>query len=154
MANSTTIIRNVTLNYAKVHKSSVNQYGKDVFDIQLEFTKDRIAEMSEFGKVRESKLNDGMFCINLTRPAKNSKGQKNSIRIVDAEKNNIKAEIGNGSTGNVMAYSYDWNFGGKSGRKTVLIAVQVMNLVAYTPTEDFDVVISEGETTGEAATDF
>ena len=95
-----------------------------------------------------------MFCLNLTRPSKSSKGQKNAIRVVDSEKKNIKTEIGNGSTGNVMAYSYDWSFGGKSGRKTVLIAVQVTNLVAYTPTEDFDVLATEGNTVGEASTDF
>ena len=154
MANTTSIIRNVTLNYAKVHKSQVDSYGKDIFDIQIEFPKDRITEMSQYGKIRESKLNEGMFCLNLARPAKNSKGQKNSIRVVDSEKRNTKAEIGNGSIGNVMAYSYDWNFGGKSGRKTVLIAVQVTNLVAYTPTEDFDVLATEGNTVSEASTDF
>ena len=154
MANSTSIIRNVTLNYAKVHKSQVNEYGKDIFDIQLEFNKDRIGEMSQYGKIRESKLNEGMFCLNVTRPAKNSKGTKNTIRVVDSEKNNLKAEIGNGSTGNVMVYSYDWNFAGKSGRKTVLIAVQVMELVAYTPTEDFDVMVTEADTTAAPSTDF
>jgi hypothetical protein len=152
MPNTTSIIRNVTLNYAKVHKSQVNPYGKDIFDIQLEFEKDRIAEMSEFGKVRE--LPNGNFAINLSRPAKNNKGQKNSIRVVDAEKKNIKADIGNGSTGNVMAYSYDWEFAGNTGRKTVLIAVQVTDLVAYTPTEDFDVLASEGDAAGEAVQDF
>ena len=152
MANSTQIIRNVTLNYAKVHKSQVNGYGKDIFDIQLEFGKERTDKMSAYGKVRP--LPNGNFAINLSRPAKNGKGQKNSIRVVDNEKKNIKTEIGNGSVGNVMSYSYDWEFAGKSGRKTVLIAVQVTDLQAYTPTEDFDVMVTEGETTGEAATDF
>jgi len=144
MPNSTTILRNVTLNYAKVYKPQTNQYGKEIFDIQLEFDKKRVKEMSEFGKVRD--LPNGNFAINITRPSKNSKGQKNSIRVVDGEKNSMKADIGNGSIGNVMVYSYDWEFGGKSGRKTVLIAVQVTDLVAYTPTEDFDVMASEDNT--------
>ena len=49
MANSTQIIRNVNLNYAKVHKAVKNDYDKVLFDIQIEFTKDRIAEMSQYG---------------------------------------------------------------------------------------------------------
>ena len=154
MANSTQIIRNVNLNYAKVHKAVKNDYDKVLFDIQIEFTKDRIAEMSQFGNVRESKLNEGMFCLNLTRPEKNKEGKKNAIRVVDNEKNPIKADIGNGSVGNVMVYSYDWNFGGKSGRKSILIAVQVTNLVAYTPMEDFDVMVTEDTTEAAPASDF
>lgn len=145
MSNKSTIIRDVTLNYAKVYKPQENRFGKVVFDIQLEFGKDRIEEMSEFGKVRQ--LDNGNFCINLDRPERNSKGQKNKIRVVDSEKNNITDGIGNGSKGNVIAYSYDWQKGGTSGRKTVLIAVQVLDLVPYSEENaiDFDIVIGEGD---------
>jgi hypothetical protein len=154
MANSTTIIRNVNLNYAKVHKAVKNDYDKVLFDIQVEFTKDRISEMSQYGNVRKSKLNEGMFCLNLTRPEKNKEGKKNAIRVVDNEKNPIKADIGNGSVGNVMVYSYDWSFGGKSGRKSVLIAVQVSTLVPYTPIEDFDVMVTEDTIEAAPVSDF
>jgi len=145
MSNKTTIIRNVTLNYAKVYKSEVNPYGKDIFDLQLEFGKDRVEEMSEFGKVRN--LPNGNFAINVSRPSKNSKGQKNKIRVVNSEKNDITDGIGNGSTGNVMVYSYDWSVAGKSGRKTILIGLQVMDLKPYNPEEtiDFDLVVSEDD---------
>ena len=153
-SNTTKIVRNVNLNYAKVHKAIENDYGKVIFDLQVEFPKERMAEMSEFGNVRESKLNPGMFCLNITRPEKNKDGKKNTIRVLDSEKNPLKADIGNGSVGNIMVYSFDWKFGGKSGRKTILLGVQVTDLVKYTPVEDFDIVASEGETTGEAALDF
>jgi hypothetical protein len=150
MANSTTILRNATLNYAKVYKPEMNPFGKEVFDIQLEFTKDRIDEFSPYGKVRQ--LSNGNFAININRPAVNGKGQRNSIRVVDSEKNSIDAPIGNGSTGNVMVYTYDWNVGGRSGTKSVLIAVQVTDLVEYNPESsmDFDLVVSEGNTTAPA----
>jgi len=154
MSNSTTIIRNVTLNFAKVYKSEVNPFGKDQFDVQLEFGKDRVAEMATYGKVRP--LPNGNFAINLSRPAKNGKGQKNKIRVVDSEKNDMTDGIGNGSIGNVMAYSYDWNVAGKSGRKTILIAIQVMDLKEYNPeaTVDFDLVVNEGNTQAAPANDF
>ena len=154
MSNSTTIIRDVTLNYAKVYKSEVNPFGKDQFDIQLEFGKDRVEEMTAFGKVRP--LPNGNFALNVSRPAKNNKGQKNKIRVVDSEKNDMTDGIGNGSVGNVMVYSYDWNVAGKSGRKTILIAIQVTNLVEYNPDTaiDFDLIVSEGNSEAVASEDF
>jgi len=154
MANSTNIIRNVTLNYAKVYKSEVNPFGKDQFDIQLEFGKERAAEMAEYGKIRP--LPNGNLAINISRPAKNNKGQKAKIGVVDAEKNEMTAGIGNGSKGNVMVYSYDWNVAGKSGRKTILLKVQVTDLVEYNPEAamDFDVLVSEGDAQGTPAQDF
>lgn len=143
MSNTTTILRNVTLNYAKVYKAETNPFGKEVFDIQLEFTKDRIDEFAPYGKVRQ--LSNGNFAINVNRPAVNNKGQQNTIRVVNNEKATITDPIGNGSTGNVMVYSYDWSTGGRSGRKSVLIAVQVTDLVAYNPeaSVDFDLVVGE-----------
>ena len=154
MSNTTTILRDLTLNYAKVYKSEVNPFGKDQFDIQLEFGKERVEEMSAFGKVRP--LPNGNFALNVARPAKNNKGQKNKIRVVDSEKNDMTDGIGNGSVGNVMVYSYDWNVAGKSGRKTILIAVQVTNLVEYNPDTavDFDLIVSEGTSEAVAAEDF
>lgn len=150
MSNTTTILRNVTLNYAKVYKAETNPFGKEVFDIQLEFTKDRIDEFAPYGKVRQ--LSNGNFAINVNRPAVNNKGQQNTIRVVNNEKATITDPIGNGSTGNVMVYSYDWSTGGRSGRKSVLIAVQVTDLVAYNPeaSVDFDLVVGENNTQSPA----
>ena len=154
MPNSTNIIRNVTLNYAKVYKSEVNPFGKDQFDIQIEFDKSRSDEMSQYGKIRA--LPNGNMALNVSRPAKNGKGQKAKIRVIDGEKNDMTDGIGNGSKGNVMVYSYDWNVAGKSGRKTILIAVQVTDLVEYNPdaSVDFDLVVSDGTSQTVAAEDF
>ena len=144
MTKQTSIIRDVKLNYAKVYTAEMNPFGKEQFDIQLEFGKDRIDEMTPFGKVRQ--LPNGNFALNINRPAVNNKGQKNSIRVVNNEKATITEPIGNGSTGNLIVYSYDWSTAGRSGRKTILIAVQVTDLVAYNPeaSVDFDLVIGEG----------
>jgi len=150
MANSTTILRDVTLNYAKVYKAETNPFGKEVFDIQLEFTKDRIDEFTKYGKIRQ--LSNGNFAININRPAVNNKGQQNTIRVVNNEKATITDPIGNGSKGNVMVYTYDWNVGGRNGTKSVLIAVQITDLVEYNPESnvDFDLVVSEDTTTTPA----
>jgi len=144
MNKQTSIIRDVKLNYAKVYTAEMNPFGKEQFDIQIEFGKDRIDEMTAYGKVRQ--LPNGNFALNINRPAVNNKGQKNSIRVVNNEKAPLSDPIGNGSTGNLIVYSYDWSTAGRSGRKTILIAVQVTNLIEYNPETsiDFDLVVGEG----------
>jgi len=137
--NKTSVIRNVNFYYAKLDKP-VSPFGTEIYDLQVRFPKERIQEMSAFGKVRE--VEDGNFAINVTRKAKNAKGQKTPVRIVDTNKAPVKDLIGNGSEGNIIVYQYDWNVSGRSGTKTILIAIQVTNLIKYIPqTEvDFDIL--------------
>ena len=58
--------------------------------------------------------------------------------------------IGNGSTVNVKALPFDWNYAGKTGRSADLTAVQVVDLIEYG--NDFDVV-DGGYINTEAAND-
>jgi len=140
IANKSSVIRNVNFYYAKLDKAVVNPFGKEQYDIQLRFPKERIQEMSAFGNPRL--VEDGNYAINVTRNPKNSKGQPTPVRVVDANKQPIKDLIGNGSAGNVIVYSYAYNVGGREGIKTVVIAVQVTGLIKYVPesTVDFDVL--------------
>jgi len=137
--NKSSVIRNVNFYYAKLDKP-VSPFGTEIYDLQVRFPKERIEEMSAYGKVRQ--VEDGNYAINITRKAKNAKGQKTPVRIVDSNKNQIKDLIGNGSFGNIIVYQYDWAVSGRTGRKTVLIAVQVTDLIKYVPeTEvDFDIL--------------
>ena len=137
--NKTSVIRNVNFYYAKLDKP-VSPFGTEIYDLQVRFPKERVQEMSAYGKVRE--VEDGNFAINITRKAKNAKGQKTPVRIVDTNKAPVKDLIGNGSEGNIIVYQYDWNVSGRTGTKTILIAIQVTNLIKYVPqTEvDFDIL--------------
>src|SRR6056300_290029 len=152
-SNKTSIIRNVNFYYAKLDKP-VSPFGTEIFDLQVRFPKERIQEMSAYGKVRE--VEDGNFAINITRKAKNAKGQKTPVRIVDTDKNPVKDLIGNGSSGNIIVYQYDWNVSGRSGTKTILIAIQVTNLIKYVPqTEvDFDILEPTTNTEDTVSADF
>ena len=137
--NKSSVIRNVNFYYAKLDKP-VSPFGTEIYDLQVRFPKERIQEMSAYGKVRE--VEDGNYAINITRKAMNAKKQKTPVRVVDGDKNPIKDLIGNGSFGNLIVYQYDWAVSGRTGRKTVLIAVQVTDLIKYVPeTEaDFDII--------------
>jgi len=145
-----TIIRNVAVNYAKVYKAETNPFGATQYDIQLEFGKDRIAELQKFGKIRE--LPNGNFALNISRAEKNKDGKLNTIRVVDMAKEPFDKPIGNGSTANLIVFTYP-SPRAFNGSKTVLMAVQITNHIEYTPeaSVDFDLV----ETTlTELPTDF
>jgi hypothetical protein len=140
-----TIIRNVSVNYAKVYKAEENPFGAKQFDIQLEFAKDRIDELKGYGKIRE--LPNGNFAMNIARSATNKDGKENFIRVVDMAKEPFTAPIGNGSTANLIVYTYA-SPRAYNGTKTVLMAVQIVNHIPYEPTTsvDFDLVESNKPT--------
>jgi len=140
MSRTTTVVKDLKLYYAKLDKPVEHPYSKNmVYDVQLRFPKERIEEMAKFGKVRQ--VEDGNYAINVTRNAVNAKKEKQTVRVVDINKQPMKDLIGNGSEANVILYSYPWTVGNNSGVKTIILAVQVTNLIKYEPNDiDFDVI--------------
>ena len=51
MPNSTKVIRDLQFYFAKLDKP-VSPFGTPIYDLQLRFPKERITEMTPFGKVR------------------------------------------------------------------------------------------------------
>jgi len=79
--------------------------------------------------------------IKFKRKVSKANGDKNQPpSLVDGQKQPLDKIVGNGSKVVVMYKSYDWNYKGKTGKGLDLQAVQVKNLVEYTPKEDFDIV--------------
>ena len=78
--------------------------------------------------------------IRFKRKVQKANGDKNTQpQLVDAEKRPLDKIVGNGSRVKVMYKPYEWNFKGKKGVGLDLHAVQVLDLIEYTPKEDFDV---------------
>jgi hypothetical protein len=148
MTNSikTSIIRDVTINYAFLDTPHAPFGGDPVYDIQVVVPKKRRKELEAFGKVREV---EGGVAINLKRYAKDAKGKAVKIDVVTAEKSDFRAEygdakcIGNGSKGAIKVFQY------ARGEQIIsrLSAVQVTELKKYEPTlaVDFDAVEAVGE---------
>jgi len=157
MATTKTIIRNVIVNYAKVYEAEKKPFDKSEnpakqFDIQLEFDKSRINEMAQFGNPRP--LPNGNLAININRNEINREGKKQSIRVVDVNKEPFTKPIGNGSTASLLVLTYDAPMArveANPKRKTVLMAVQILNHVEYIPESDvdFDVVENTANATQE-----
>jgi hypothetical protein len=99
MANQTTIIRDLEFYWAKLDKP-VSPFGTEQYDLQVRFPKKRVKEMSAYGKIKEQA--DGQFSINITRKAKNAKGEDTPVRVVDSVKRPLEGLIGNGSKGHRM----------------------------------------------------
>jgi len=79
--------------------------------------------------------------VKFKRKVSKANGDKNQPpSIVDGQKQPLDKIVGNGSKVVVMYKSYDWNYKGKTGKGLDLQAVQVKNLVEYTPKEDFDII--------------
>ena len=83
--------------------------------------------------------------VTFKRKVSKSNGDRNSQpTLVDATKKPLDKIVGNGSKIRVMYKSYDWNYKGKTGTGLDLQAAQVLDLVEYTPKEDFPAEDSAG----------
>jgi len=152
MSKTISYIRDVTFNYACLTQQKLDRYGK--LGLQIEFTKDRVQELSKYGNVIA--LENGNFGINLnTNPAfgKDSPkaGQPKIIPIIDLSKNPVTAIVGNGSKGDLKVFTYPAQRA-HNGMKTAPMAMLVKELKEYVPTESNDFDILEKDTVVQATT--
>ena len=135
-ANTNTIIKDVALFWAKLDKP-VSPFGVDQYELQIQGDKKREKEFSQFGKVKP--VESGKISVNLKKKAFKKDGTDAAkVRVVDAGKKELDPKlIGNGSIGNVMVYCSPYEIKlpngkvSKAGISTMLVAVQVTDLVRY-----------------------
>jgi len=151
------IIKNVELFWVKCNPSKpVAPFGEDQWEVQIRFPKKRVAEMEQFGKVKESDTK-GVYQLNLKKKAVKKDGSPAApIKIVGATADSVvnPLTIGNGSTGNVKVMLRDYQIKGPNGKVTkegtqvMLSAIQVTNLIKYEPKggDDFDFDDEGGDT--------
>jgi hypothetical protein len=123
-----------------------NEKFEPMWSIDLSVDDKTASEFQKEGfKVGETTIDNQTIknVIKFKRKVSKANGDKNQQpQLVDAEKNPLNKIVGNGSKVKVMYKSYDWNYKGKTGKGLDLQAVQVLDLVEYTPKEDFDVADS------------
>lgn len=134
------IVKNARVKWAKVFEPdgtfpparwSVNVYPGEV---------DKAALLKLGVQFRTDEKDGGEF-FTAKRNVETNAGKKLAPpRVVDGHKRPFTEAIGNGSVCNVIVNVYPWTFGKKKGMGAWLEAVQVVEHVAYTPTErvDFD----------------
>ena len=137
-----TIIRDVEFHYPHVINSH-KPFGNEIWDVQIRTTdKSTVKELEDAGvKMKEHK--DGYYHANVKRNVVSAKGTPNTPPVVvdkDANPWDRSVFIGNGSTGNVKLFTYDWSNAGRSGRSAMLSGLQVVDHVEYQRGEDFGAV--------------
>tara|TARA_Y100001973_G_C5202052_1_gene338615 strand:- start:820 stop:1206 length:387 start_codon:yes stop_codon:yes gene_type:complete len=111
---------------------------------------DKVQELKNLGlNVKQDKEDEKTFNVNLKRKGIKADGNPNApVKIVDSKLQPLEGNnIGNGSKVNVNLWQYEYEAPGRKGVATSLTAVQVVELVEYTPTAGFEVV---GEAPAEA----
>lgn len=142
--NQVAIVRDLEFFWANVYTAH-SPFGTEQWDLQIRTEdKDKVKELEALG-IKMKTHEDGFFFGNIKRKTTNAKGEPNSAPVVlNAGKEQMTDNIGNGSRGNIKVFSYEYKVAGKSGRSAMLSAIQVTDLVEYKAAGgvDFDV---EGE---------
>ena len=124
--------------------SRPNEKFEPMWRIDLALDDDTAAQFAKEGFTLGETTIDGETIKNIVkfkRKVSKNNGDKNQPpMVVDGAKKPLDKIVGNGSKVVVMYKAYDWNYKGKTGKGLDLQAVQVKNLVEYTPKEDFDIV--------------
>ena len=134
MANQVIVVRDVTFNWPKlVDKHS--PFGTLQWDIQVVTKSESTKAQLESVGVKMKSGNDG-FYANIKRKAINAKGEDNTPpKVINSEKEELSDDkikgMGNGTTGHIKLFSYDWDVGGKTGTSAMLVAIQVTDYIAY-----------------------
>jgi hypothetical protein len=140
-SGSNAIIRGLEFRWAKLNPNKpVSPFGKAQWELSIVFpTSDISDDLRSLGTIRDA--GNGMSSITLNKAAVDATGNAlQPVTVVDTNKAPVDAtSIGNGSKGAVKVFLRKWANNGKTGTKAVLMAVQITELVKYTPPMDFDV---------------
>ena len=142
--SKTVLIKNVGLYYPHLARSH-SPFGTQIWDVQIRTDDEETKTQLEEAGVKIKKHDEGYYYANVKRNVLNRKGEKNNPPIVvdhNKEPFDPATGIGNGTRANLKLFSYDWEMMGRKGKSAMLQAVQIAELVPYTPTNyvDFDVV--------------
>ena len=134
---------NVHIISGKAHWASVlapNTTYEPVYSIDLELDDDTKSTVEGLGLTIKNKGDGRNDFVTIKRKLYNKNGDERPAPTVkDSANNNWNDQlIGNGSQVNVKFSTYDWTYAGKSGVGADLMAVQVVDLVPYGNSNDFE----------------
>ena len=142
------IVKDLTAKFCRISGTDapVNPFGSKQWEMVIQ-TSDaaKVQELKDYGlNVKQDKDDDKTFNVNLKRKGIKADGNPNApVKIVDSKLQSLDgSNIGNGSKVNVNLWQYEYEAPGRKGVATSLTAVQVVDLVEYTPTAGFEAIES------------
>jgi hypothetical protein len=135
MANQVIVVRDVTFNYPKLVTKHA-PFGTLQWDVQVVTNNDATKAQLESAGVKMKSGENKTWYANIKRKAIKSDGEEMSPPVIlNSEKEPLATDkvksMGNGTTGHIKLFSYDWDVGGKSGTSAMLVAIQVTDYIAY-----------------------
>jgi|TARA_Y100000401_G_C8251299_1_gene188296 hypothetical protein len=121
----------------KCHYASItepNTKFDPVWSIQVEVTDDNREVVEKSGLKVANKGDERGDFVTIKRKVHRKDGsQRNAPLVMDSQNNrwNNDKKIANGSTVNVKAIPYEWDYAGKSGISADLAAVQIVDFIEY-----------------------
>jgi hypothetical protein len=143
------IVKDLEFYWAKLNPARpVSPFGTSQWELQVRFPKKRVSEMEEYGIVKDSDEKNVMS-LNLKKKAVKADGSPAApVKVVGLTKDDEidPRTIGNGSRGNVKLLLRPYEIKGPNGKvtkrgvQTILVGVQVTELLKYEPkgSDDFD----------------
>jgi hypothetical protein len=122
----------------KCHYASItepNTKFDPVWSIQVEVNDDNREVVESSGLPITNKGDERGDFVTIKRKVVRKDGtQRNAPLVMDSQNNrwNNDKKIANGSTVNVKAIPYNWDYAGKSGVSADLAAVQIVDFIEYT----------------------
>ena len=121
----------------KCHYASItepNTKFDPVWSIQVEVNDDNREVVEKSGLKVANKGDERGDFVTIKRKVNRKDGtQRNAPLVMDSQNNrwNNDKKIANGSTVNVKAIPYEWDYAGKSGISADLAAVQIVDFIEY-----------------------
>ena len=121
----------------KCHYASItepNTKFDPVWSIQVEINDDNREVVEKSGLKVANKGDERGDFVTIKRKVHRKDGtQRNAPLVMDSQNNrwNNEKKIANGSTVNVKAIPYEWDYAGKSGISADLAAVQIVDFIEY-----------------------
>ena len=121
----------------KCHYASItepNTKFDPVWSIQVEVNDDNREVVEKSGLKVANKGDERGDFVTIKRKVHRKDGtQRNAPLVMDSQNNrwNNDKKIANGSTVNVKAIPYEWDYAGKSGISADLAAVQIVDFIEY-----------------------
>ena len=121
----------------KCHYASItepNTKFDPVWSIQVEVNDDNREVVEKSGLKVANKGDERGDFVTIKRKVHRKDGtERNAPLVMDSQNNrwNNDTKIANGSTVNVKAIPYEWDYAGKSGVSADLAAVQIVDFIEY-----------------------
>ena len=121
----------------KCHYASItepNTKFDPVWSIQVEINDDNREVVEKSGLKVANKGDERGDFVTIKRKVHRKDGtQRNAPLVMDSQNNrwNNEKKIANGSTVNVKAIPYEWDYAGKSGISADLAAIQIVDFIEY-----------------------